>query len=133
YLAGEFFKARQTPLHLLGSSVGGWRMAAHASANPAEAITYFRDHYHQLRYPPKASIQAISQSSRDMIASFIGEEGARQICANPVFKLHLVTAGCRPMAQLEHKALQMSGLLLAATANVMSRRWLAGFFHRSLF
>lgn len=133
YLASEFFKGRQKPLHLLGSSVGGWRMAAHASVDPYKALTFFRDHYHHLRYEPKANARIVSQSSRDMIASFIGQEGAKRICSNPVFKLHLVTAGCRGWTGVEAKPLQLSGLFLAATANAMNRRWLSGFFHRSLF
>jgi len=133
YLAGEFFRGRRSPLNLLGSSVGGWRMAAHASADPAAALQRFRDHYHHLRYPKKATVQMISQSSRDMIEIMLGADGAEAVCRNDVFKLHLITAGCRPLAQVEQRALQLSGLLLAAGANALNRRWLAGFYHRSLF
>lgn len=133
YIAGEFLKDRAKPMYLLGSSVGAWRMAAHAAADPVRAITEFRDRYHHMRYATKAPAREVSRASRELIASFLGESGAREICANPVLKLHIVTAGCGPLLAPEHRLLQMPGLLLAAGANAMGRRLLAGFCGRSLF
>ena len=39
FLFGEFFAAERTrPLHLIGSSIGSWRMAAFAQRDPVAAL-----------------------------------------------------------------------------------------------
>ncbi|MDX5299576.1 MAG: patatin-like phospholipase family protein, partial [Gammaproteobacteria bacterium] len=133
YLAGEFLPRRTSPMDLLGSSVGGWRMTAHACPDPVAALDHFRDHYHHLRYPEKATPSVISQSSRAMIASFVGGDTASAVCTHSRYRLHIVTAACRGLMASESRSAQLPGLALAAGANALSRRWLAGFFHRSLF
>ncbi|EKE70966.1 hypothetical protein [Gallaecimonas xiamenensis] len=131
FLGGEFLAGRS--LDLLGSSVGGWRMAAHASADPVAAIVRFRDFYHHLSYAQGATPRHISDSSRAMVTTLLGSRGAEEIVANPLKQLHLVTAGCKGLLQSERKGPQMLGLGLAALGNVLHRRSLGAFFSRSIF
>ncbi|WP_115719051.1 patatin-like phospholipase family protein [Gallaecimonas mangrovi] len=131
WLAADFLP-QTAPLKLLGSSVGGWRMAAHATANPVAAITRFRDFYHHLSYADGATPKHISDSSRAMVKTLLAENGAKHILQSR-HQLHLVTAGCRGLLQSERKAPQMLGLGVAALGNMLSRKSLGAFFSRSIF
>ncbi|WP_341501372.1 hypothetical protein [Gallaecimonas sp. GXIMD4217] len=133
YLAGEFWPGRDRPLQLLGSSAGGWRMAAHACAEPVAAIARFRDHYHRLTYAEDASAADVTASSKAMIDTLLGKGGSGQILANPIMKLHLITAGCRGPLASDSRGLQLPGLGLAALANLVHRRSLGAFFSRGVF
>ncbi len=133
FLAGDFFHGRQQPLQLLGTSAGGWRMAAHACADPVAAIGRFRDHYQGLTYARNASAAEVTASSRAMIGTLLGQGGVNQILANATMKLHLITAGCRGPLGSEHKGVQLAGLGAAALANMAHRRSLGAFFGRTVF
>src|SRR5690554_4739074 len=45
YLAGQFFAGRTTPLRLIGSSAGAWRMACHAHHEPLGALARLAELY----------------------------------------------------------------------------------------
>ena len=132
YLAAEFLPASQRPIDLLGSSVGGWRMAAHASDKPVEALTRFRDFYHHLTYSKNADAREISDSSRAMVQTLLAEQGAATIVNNPQRRLNIITAGCKGLVRFERKPVQLLGLGLAAAANLLSRRQLQHFFTRTV-
>lgn len=131
-LASDFLP-KAGPLKLLGSSVGGWRMAAHATAEPVAAIERFRDFYHHLSYADGATPRHISDSSRAMVKALLGDSGIDEILTNRQRQLHLVTAGCRGLLKSERKGPQMLGLGLAALGNLISRNTLGAFFGRSIF
>src|SRR5215212_7234267 len=57
FLFGEFFRGeRARPLHLIGSSIGSWRMAAFAQRDPVAALERGVHAYiHDQKYSPKPS------------------------------------------------------------------------------
>ena len=57
FLFGEFFQApRARPLHLIGSSIGSWRMAAFAQRDPVAALERAHQAYiYDQHYSPKPS------------------------------------------------------------------------------
>ncbi|WKE66913.1 patatin-like phospholipase family protein [Gallaecimonas kandeliae] len=131
FLAGDFFKGQR--LDLLGTSVGGWRMAAHACGDSVAAIERFRDFYHHLSHADDASPKAISDSSRAMVATLLGSQGAGDIIGNEQKRLHLITAGCKGLLKSERKGPQLLGLGLAAFGNLLHRKALGLFFGRAVF
>jgi hypothetical protein len=68
-----------------------------------------------------------------MIGHVLGENGAREVLNHPVLRTHVITVRARSMAASERPTVLGAGLLLAATANIVSRRSLGIFFVRSLF
>ncbi|MCC5825283.1 patatin-like phospholipase family protein [Alkalimonas sp.] len=134
YLAGEYFKGRQQPLQLLGSSAGAWRFACYAQQDPVAASQRFCDAYSTLCYPAKASSKEITAISMTVIARvFPDSDKIRQVISNPVYKLNFTVARARALNRSRHKIGQLAGLSLTAAANLTSRRHLRFFFERCLF
>jgi len=122
-----------SPVHLIGSSIGTWRFACYAQADPLAALDRFEEAYLEQRYSDQPDIAEISDMSREIIEHVLGDCGAREIIAHPVLRTHVMTVRARSLAASERPPLLSAALLLAATANIVSRRSLGVFFTRSLF
>ncbi|PID26671.1 MAG: hypothetical protein CR982_08980 [Candidatus Cloacimonadota bacterium] len=139
YLSSTFFKYRETPLHLLGSSVGSWRFAAYAGKNPEKSIEIFRDSYTNFGYrykdldPAKIDIDILSKLSIDMLHSFIKDDDIEYIVNNPIFRLNIISAKCRGILKSENRISLSLGLGIAALTNAIDRNNLKYFFKRALF
>jgi len=125
--------ALQAPVHLIGSSIGTWRFACYAQADPLAAIGRFEEAYLEQSYSADPGIQEISDMSRKIIEFVLGESGAREIVNHPTLRTHVMTVRARLLAASERPSVLGAGLLLAAAANIISRRSLGIFFVRSLF
>jgi hypothetical protein len=75
----------------------------------------------------------ISQRSAEILAEVLGPDGAREILSHPILRSHVITVRSRHFARSERPAILGAGLLLAATANILSRKSLGFFFVRSIF
>jgi hypothetical protein len=126
FLFGDFLAGpRQRPLHLIGSSIGAWRMACLAQDDPVAALTRFRDAYLAQRYDTDPTPAEVTAESRRILDRLLGENGADEILSHPTRRLHVITAAVRgPMAS-ERPRTQMLGLALAAATNFVNRRALA--------
>lgn len=134
YLFGDFFRDRQTPLHLIGSSAGAWRFACFAQRDPVAASRRFAEAYHSARFPAKASVHDITRISRGILDVAVPDaDTAQSILDNPVIKLNLVVARARGPLGTDNQAALAAGLLVAASANAVHRRSLGNFFERVLF
>ena len=60
YLISEWFGGRTKPLHLLGTSAGGWRLACYARNNPLAAHARFQDAYMGQQYSAKPSAMTMT-------------------------------------------------------------------------
>jgi hypothetical protein len=130
YLFGEFFKDRQKTLHTLGSSAGAWQMACFAQKDPVAAVQRLADFYSQETYSEKPGPQEVTDKARILVKRFLGENGAAEIAGNPVIQTHILTNRCIGLVGRESRGLQLTGLVLAATANLISRKTLRLFFER---
>jgi hypothetical protein len=131
---GEFFDAeRERPLHLIGSSVGGWRMACLAQRDPVAAIDRFETAYIGQRYtrePPPSEVSRVCAALLDVV---LGKNGDHEILEHPFARLHVITARSRGLAASEYRTVQLAGLAFAAVANAISRRSLRAQFQRVIF
>jgi hypothetical protein len=121
------------PVHLIGSSIGAWRFSCYAQASPMEALNRFEISYLEQSYSDNPDIDEISDKGRYILAEVLGDSGAKEIVTNPVLRTHIMTVRSRLLAASERRSVLAVGLLLAATANFVSRRSLGVFFTRSLF
>lgn len=141
YLAGEFFKERDTPLHLIGSSIGSWRFACYSRNNPKEAIETFKNNYINFgaqyveRDDVKKDRKLFTHLTKELISSFTGKRsgGVEEILNNPIFKLNFIAAGSRSLIGSELKAPLALGLVSAAMGNMLSRKGLKHHFKRAIF
>lgn len=135
FLFGEFLQEPRTrPLHLIGSSIGSWRMACLAQRDPAAALARGHDAYiHEQRYSPRPSPGEITAVLTRALDHLLGPTGVDEILAHPWARLHVITAEARGLAASERRLLLMAGMAVAAAANLASRRSLAWQMRRVIY
>lgn len=121
------------PVHLIGSSIGSWRFACYAQADPLAAIERFEAAYLAQSYSDKPDIHEISATSREILEQVLGDDGIAEILGNPVFRTHIMAVRSRHVMASESRAILALGLLAAGVLNAVSRRTLGWFFERALF
>jgi len=121
------------PVHLLGSSIGAWRFACYAQADPIAAIDRFEQAYISQSYSDKPDIHEITAKTREILALVMPAGAGAQILSHPVLRTHVMTVRARHIAASENRAVLATALLAAATLNAFSRRTLGWFFERALF
>ena len=134
FLFAEFFAVpRNRPLHLIGSSIGSWRMACVAQRDPAAALVRGHDAYIEQRYDRKPTPAEVSAVSARVLDVLLGPHGADEILGHPWAHLHVITAECRGPAASERPWVQMASLAVTASANLLTRRALALQMRRVIF
>jgi len=121
------------PVHLVGSSIGAWRFACYAQADPLAAIDRFEQAYLEQSYTAKPDAVEITQKTREILCQVLGDNGPAEILEHAQLRSHILTVRSRYLTASDRRALLASGLLLAAVANAVSRRTLGAFFARGLF
>ncbi|QIR14599.1 patatin-like phospholipase family protein [Shewanella aestuarii] len=133
YIFGDFFKGRQVPLNLIGSSAGAFRAACFAQQDPVAAIERLAKSYSETVYSDKPSPQEITTKAIELLDDLLGHSGVDDIINNPVFKAHFIVAKCNGLVASENKAQQGIGLLLSMLKNSISRSLLNGQYERFIF
>ena len=135
FLFGEFLQQpRARPLHLIGSSIGSWRMACLAQRDPVAALE--RGHHAYIyaqRYPRRPSPRQVTEVLGCALDLLLGATGVEEILSHPWARLHIITAQGRGLAASGRRFALMAGLALAAAGNVVSRRALALHMRRCIF
>jgi hypothetical protein len=121
------------PVHLIGSSIGSWRFACYAQADPVAAIDRFERAYLEQTFSEKPDIEEITAKSRGILALVLGESGVSEILDNPLFRTHVMTVRSRHVLASEKKAVLALGLISTAMLNAVSRSTLGWSFERALF
>jgi hypothetical protein len=132
-LFGDFFRTRTRPLHLIGSSIGCWRLTCLALNEPVAAVERFAEAYITQRYPPKPSAALVSTTSQGIVDAILGADGEAQLLSHPWARLHVLTNRCRGLSASEQRHLQTLGLTLSALGNLVSRRTLGLQIDRVIF
>lgn len=135
FLFGDLFEGRDTPLYLIGSSIGAWRFSAASTADPVAAIDSFKEAYINQTYADrKPSPQAVTDEARRIMACFLSDDKIAQVLAHPYFRINMVAARSR-LASLRKASppRQMAALGGMALLNAVSRKSLNLFFERVIF
>lgn len=130
---GEFFKSRQDPLFLLGSSIGSWRFAAVSQKDPMAAIGRFEEAYIQQTYKAKPSAKVVTEKSYAILDSFLSPSGLDEVLNHPSFRLGLLSVRSQWPTVSENKLALTMGLISAGLANIATPEALRWFFQRTLF
>lgn len=135
YLFGEFFQAPRTrPMHLIGSSIGSWRMACLAQRDPLAALARGHHGYiHDQRYSQKPSPREVTEVLTKILDDLLGPNGVDEILTHPWAKVHVITALGTGFAANDRKWSLITALAIAATANFVSRRYLSLQMKRCVF
>lgn len=135
YLFGEFLQQPRTrPLHLIGSSIGSWRMACLAQRDPVAALERGHHAYiHEQRYSRKPTTREVTEVLVRCLDLLLGPSGEDEILAHPWARLHIITAQGRRLAMSERRLLLLASVAVAAAGNLVSRRTLALQMRRCIF
>jgi hypothetical protein len=133
YLAGTFFRERQQPLALLGTSIGTWRHAYLAQRDPLAALDRFLAAYLAQRYSAKPDVAELTREAQRLLNALLGDAGVKEISNNRVFRTHILAARCHGAVASNNRHLLLAGLIAAAVLNAFSRRSLGLSFERAMF
>jgi hypothetical protein len=136
FLFGHWLQDAPQSVHLLGASIGAWRMAAACRADADAALAELADDYIAQDYPrlpgqpPKKA-----DVTRIFGATLHQRLGARadELLAHPRFRLHVITSRGRHVLRREGRVRTPLGYLGAFAANLVSRRAMGGWLERVMF
>lgn len=136
YVFGHWFRAGATPVHLLGASIGAWRMAVACAPDADAALSELAEDYVTQRYqhrPGKPPAPGhVSEVFADCVQRRIGARAAA-LLAHPRFRLHVFTSRGRHLLGREGRWRTPAGYLGAFVANAASRRALGAWIERVVF
>jgi hypothetical protein len=135
FLFGELLQSPRTrPLHLIGSSIGSWRMACLAQRDPVAALA--RGHHAYIfdqRYSSRPSAREVTRVLGGALDHLLGPTGVEEILSHPWARLHVITAEGRGLAGSNRRTLLLASVAIAALGNLVTRRSLALQMRRCIF
>jgi len=129
----ELLANRQQPLHLIGTSIGAFRMAAFCHPDPRKALDNLEHEYIEQHYSRKPTKQEVSLQSNKILDCFIADQDLSAIINNPSKHLNFLANRCKGLLKSENTPLQLLGLGLAAAGNYLRRDYLRYFMDRAHF
>ena len=139
-LIDRLVRPRTTPLETLGSSIGSFRHACYAQADPQVALACFEPAYIEQTYaedelnrkgtPAK---EAITRESINVLDLLLGDSGAKEICEHPHLRTNIVAARLRRDRGRDRGLAFQLQVGAGALANAFSRRALGRHFERVVF
>ena len=135
FLFGEFLvPPRDRPLHLIGSSIGSWRMAAFAQRDPVAALERGHHAYiYEQQYSAKPTAREVTDVGLHVLDRLLGDNGVDEILGNASKRLHVITTEGRGLAASDRRVLLAASMAVAAAGNLLSRRTLSLQMRRFIF
>ena len=140
YLFGEWLATTDHVVHLLGASIGAWRMACAGLSDPAAALAQLADDYiHQDHDHGPNQLPSHRHVSEVFGANLERRFAARaaELLAHPRFRLHVFTRRGRHLLRRDGKALSAISTPLAHlgafATNALSRRAMGAWWERVVF
>jgi hypothetical protein len=135
------FDKRDTPIDLVGASIGAWRFASacrgaidgkFSADKTRDTLRIFANAYTTQYYPRKVSAAYISQCARALIDSlFVGH--INDVLTHPHYRLHVLAVRGKGILAREARGRTHAGYALAAMANTLGRQHLRHFLDRTWF
>jgi hypothetical protein len=136
FIFGDWLAASRHSVHLLGASIGAWRMATACLKEPAPAFVQMAHDYIHQDYehrPGKApAIQHVSEVFGAKLQQRFGGREA-EVLGHPRFRLHVFTSRGLHLLRREGRVRTPLGYLGAFAANAVSRKAMGGWLERVVF
>jgi hypothetical protein len=137
FIFGEWLPQSTQPVHLVGASIGAWRMATACLNDPVAAFErlehdYIHQHYEPLPGQKRVSAQQVSDAFGQSLHAFYGGR-IGQVLSHPRYRLHIVTSHGRHVLRREHPVATPLGYAGAYLSNLLSRRALGSWLERVVF
>ncbi len=124
FLFGEFLQApRDRPMHLIGSSIGAWRLACFAQRDPIAALERGHHGYiYDQMYTPNPRPREVTEVLGRLLDDILGEHGVDEILSHPWAKLHVITAMTRRLSAKGSRFALGTALGALAFGNLITRK-----------
>ncbi len=137
FIFGEWLAASKQPVHLVGASIGAWRMATACLANPVEAFQRLEDDYIAQEFAPepgrkRPSARLVSEQFGQSLATFYGGR-VQEVLQHPRYRLHIVTSRGRHLLGREHGLRTPLGYFGAFLTNTVHRKAMGAWLERVVF
>ena len=137
FLFGNWLPQSKQPIHLIGASIGAWRMATACLSSPISGFARLeRDYvYQDYALEPgqkRPTAQQVSESFRDNLQSFYSEK-IPEVLRHPRYRLHVLCSRGKHLLRQEHPVLTPLGYALAYLSNAAKRRWMGLWLERTVF
>ena len=137
FLFGQWLAQSSQRVHLVGASIGAWRMATACLADPVAAFERLEHDYIHQSYdlPPgrkRPSAAHVSERFGQSLQAFYGGR-IGEVLEHPRFALHIVTSRGRHLLGREHRVATPLGYLGAFLTNTVHRKALGAWLERVVF
>ncbi|UUZ63646.1 phospholipase [Polaromonas sp. P1-6] len=137
FIFGEWLAASSHEVHLVGASIGAWRMATACLNDPVAAFErlehdYIHQHYELQPGQKRPTAEFVSAQFGQSLQSFYGGR-VQEVLSHPRYRLHIVTSRGRHMLSHEHKLGTPLGYLGAFLSNSLHRRAMGAWLERVVF
>jgi hypothetical protein len=137
FLFGEWLPRTDHTIHLVGASIGAWRMATACLREPVRAFErmerdYIAQHHEAEPGRTLPTAATVSRVFAEGVEAFFGGR-IGEVLAHPRFRLHVVTARGRHVLGREHRVLTPLGYLGAFLSNALHRKAMGAWLERVVF
>jgi hypothetical protein len=136
FIFGHWLAGSTETLHLLGASIGAWRLACACLPDADAALAQLAEDYITQQYehaPGKAPTpRSVSQAFGLKLESRIGTRAA-EVLSHPHRRLHVFTSRGRHLLRRQGRLRTPLGYMGAFAANAVSRKALGGWLERVVF
>jgi hypothetical protein len=136
FVFGHWLPRSGQVVHLLGASIGAWRMACACGTDADQALAQMATDYIAQRYehepgkaPKPAHVSALFEEKLRL--RFGGRE--HEVLAHPRYRLHVFTSRGRRVLARAGRVRTPLGYLGAFASNIVARRAMGGFLERAIF
>lgn len=137
FIFGEWLTRSEQPVHLLGASIGAWRMATACLNDSATALQrlerdYIAQHFELPPGQKRVTAAQVSGQFRHNLQLFYGGR-VHEVLNHPRYRLHVIASRGRGLLARDGRWRTPLGYAGAFAANAWSRRALAGLLDRVVF
>jgi len=137
FIFGHWLPRSRQPVHLVGASIGAWRLATACLAPTVDALQRLsHDYIHQsYEIPPGRRTPTADHVSQRFGEGLRGFYAGRipEVIGHQRYRLHVVAARGRHVLRREHRIATPLGYLGAFLANAVHRRALGAWLERVVF
>jgi len=137
FIFGAWLARTSQEVHLVGASIGAWRMATACLDDPAAAFQqleydYIHQHYEFRPGNKLPPAELVSERFGQSLKDFYGGR-VHQVLAHPRYRLHIMTSRGRHLLGREHGLRTPLGYLGAFLTNTLHRKAMGGWLERVVF
>lgn len=137
FIFGQWLPQSSQPVHLVGASIGAWRMATACLTDSVPAFErlehdYIHQHYELAPGQKRPSAEQVSRQFGQGLSDFYGGR-IPEVLNHPRFRLHVVTSRGRHVLRREHPWRTPLGYAGAFASNALHRKAMGAWLERVVF